>query len=104
ALVRHPVVSVAQQDHVREISLPTVGPVDDVVGIGPACRPMAARPLAMTIAGVERPTHCTGDHTTRASDVDHDGLGGQHYAGDGFVARVALHGRRRHRNSIYMSA
>src|SRR5438094_859899 len=72
ALVRHPVVSVAQQDHVGEIGLAAVRPVDDVVGIAPGCRTLAAWPLAMTIAGVEGATRGAGDNPTGAADVDHD--------------------------------
>src|SRR5439155_2991548 len=56
ALVRHPVVAVAQEDHVREVGLAALGPMDDMVSVAPGCRPVAARPLAMTVAGVEGAT------------------------------------------------
>ena len=49
-------VSVTQQDHVGEIGLAAIRPVDDVVRIGPGCRPLATWPLAMTISGIERAT------------------------------------------------
>src|SRR5437660_10275220 len=70
ALVRHPVVSVAEQDHVGEVGLAAVRPVDDVMRITPGSRPLAARPLAMTVAGVEGATRGPGDHPTGAADVD----------------------------------
>ena len=72
ALVRHPMVSMAQQDHVGEIGLAAVGPMDDVVRICPGCRPLATWPLAMTVASVESATRGAGDHTAGAADVDHD--------------------------------
>ena len=72
ALVRHPVVPVAKQDHVREIGLAAVCPVDDVVGIAPRCGPLATWPLAMTVAGVEAATRGAGDHATGPAHVDDD--------------------------------
>ena len=72
ALVRHPVVSVTQQDHVGEIGLAAIRPVDDVVRIAPRCRPLATWPLAMTISGIERATRRSGDHATGTAHVDHD--------------------------------
>src|SRR5207247_5270868 len=86
ALVRHPMVSMAQEDHVRQIGLAAVDPVNNVVRIAPGCGPFAARPFAMTVARIESTTPGAGYDATGAADVDHDRLRSQHDAGDGAVA------------------
>jgi hypothetical protein len=45
----HPVMAPAQQEQVREVGLPPVGPVGDVMGVAPGVRSVTPREPAMTV-------------------------------------------------------
>lgn len=56
ALMHRPVMTVAEEHQVREVGIPAVAPVQDVMGIGPRRRSIAARPHAPLVADPERGT------------------------------------------------
>jgi hypothetical protein len=56
ALMDQPVVAVAEQDEVVEGGVPAVPPMQDVMGVGPHARPIAAGPHAALVADPERGT------------------------------------------------
>jgi hypothetical protein len=59
ALVDHPVMAMAQKDHVVEIGRSAMDPVDEVMRRTPFRMSVATRPPAMAVAGVERPPRRT---------------------------------------------
>src|SRR5438067_13404220 len=55
AFVDQPVVMPAKRNHLAQVGLPALGPELDVVGVGPADRPVAARPGAGPVPSAEAP-------------------------------------------------
>src|SRR5207245_11502010 len=90
ALVRHPVVSMAQEDHVRQIGVAAVDPVNNVVRIAPCSGPLAARPFAMTVARIESKTHGAWYDAAGEYAIDYDRLKVQLPDREGAVQRETL--------------
>src|SRR5207253_10260763 len=70
ALVHQPVMPVAEQDLVLDLTAAAVQPVHQVVPIAPRRRPLAPSPLAVLIARDERPAPRTLDGPLAPSDID----------------------------------
>ena len=70
-------VVVAEQDQVVELGLTALGPVEEVMGIAPAGRPVAAGPAATSVAGDQGSLHRGRDLGRGTADVDHGGVGAQ---------------------------
>ncbi len=92
-----PVVPVAQKNQVVEVGRSTMDPVHDVVRRAPFCRPIAAWPPAVTIAGVERAACRPGDCPLGAPDIDDRRVRAEQDAGDAAVASQPFDGLGRDR-------
>jgi hypothetical protein len=80
------VVIATQQTQVRDDSLATIGPGDDVVGVTPAWRSFAAMPGASAVASYDGPSQRGGDNSCLSTDVENLGFGPEHDAGHRSVA------------------
>ena len=87
-----PVMPAAEQDLVFDLAPAAMGPVHEMVTVAPGGRPLAARPLAVLVAGDQRPPPRPFDHPLRPPDVDHHRVLHQD-PGEAAVAGPALHGR-----------
>src|SRR5207253_4978221 len=86
-----PVMVLAEQDHVREVGLAALGPVNDVVRRTPRSRALAAGPAAVLVTSVEQTPRATGDHALRPPGVDDGGVRAKQNPGDRAVACESLH-------------
>src|SRR5438874_8039950 len=88
--MHYPVMPGAQKDEVFQLIAASVHHVDGVVAVAPGGRPLAARPAAVLVAGVERPPPGAFDRPLRPPNVDHDRVLHQD-PGQAAVAGAALY-------------
>src|SRR5665647_830402 len=79
-------VVAAEQGEVEQAGRSAVGPVPDVVGVGPLGRPSAAGVGAAFVSGPEGGEQCWGDQSFGAADVQGLALGAEDHGDDGGVA------------------
>jgi hypothetical protein len=78
SFVDQPVVGVAQEDEVVEVRGPSVGPVDEVVGVQPPLPFAPGEPAPPAVAMSEDPVDRLRDLTTTAPNPHRPPLGLQH--------------------------
>src|SRR5207253_7625959 len=71
ALMHHPVMPMAEQDLVLDLSAAAMQPVHDVMAIAFRRRPLAARPLAVLVPRDQRLASRSFDRPLTPADVDH---------------------------------
>src|SRR5438309_7995587 len=71
ALMHHPVMPMAEQDLVLDLSAAAMQPMHDVMAIALRRRPLATRPLAVLIPRDQSPAPRTFDRSLAPPDVDH---------------------------------
>ena len=84
-----------EQDEIREIGRATLDPVDQMMSRAPGGRALAARPLAVLVASIQRTAGRAGDDSNRSADIDHHGFRTKYDSRYVRVARQSLHGHRR---------
>jgi hypothetical protein len=100
AVVDGGVVSPAEQDHVVNRGVTTIGPMDDVMGVAPARRTVAASPSTSPIPAIEGPPNGRCHGSAFPADIEHVASCTEHHRDDASITRKATDRLGSHRGSV----